>query len=216
MHVRQSATEVKTASLIAVVRRGRHEEPFWCALPPQPWPQWIRLWRGTTDSETALVLFEVAYRHVGNLLESRETQSLLPSEVKAESMPAISGGLAARSATVAVYPGCCAFLNEWREWHRLLEGQGSPWLGHDPSPWVERWSGSFYAWPDEWQFDRRRRSTSTVRFSRGRLAEALRQVERDLKDFVAVLTDYVQRNVPESAASIAAAVSDTIVRGRLV
>ncbi|WP_156313234.1 hypothetical protein [Micromonospora sp. HK10] len=37
---------------------------------------------------------------------------------------------------MSVTPGCCAGLEDWREWTSVLDG-GQPWLGHDPGPEVE-------------------------------------------------------------------------------
>jgi hypothetical protein len=34
--------------------------------------------------------------------------------------------------------GCCCGLENWCEWQNFLESGETPWLGHDPSPWLER------------------------------------------------------------------------------
>jgi hypothetical protein len=36
-----------------------------------------------------------------------------------------------------VIPGCCCGLESWRGWFSFLENQESPWMGHDPAPWIE-------------------------------------------------------------------------------
>ncbi|PPK89814.1 hypothetical protein CLV92_1303 [Kineococcus xinjiangensis] len=46
-----------------------------------------------------------------------------------------------------VVPGCCAGLENWREWAEVLRGQ-SPWLGHDPTPAVEVLPDRLRIWQD--------------------------------------------------------------------
>lgn len=44
------------------------------------------------------------------------------------------GGLRIRDTSrgIAVNPGCCFGLENWRDWLDVADG-GTPWLGHDPS-----------------------------------------------------------------------------------
>lgn len=50
----------------------------------------------------------------------------------------MAGGLEVRDTEtgVDIKPGCCAGLEDWRDWQELLDGQ-VPWLGHSPEPGVE-------------------------------------------------------------------------------
>jgi hypothetical protein len=59
------------------------------------------------------------------------------------------GGLRIRDtdAGLTVSPGCCAGLEDWREWEQAADGQ-SPWLGHDPAPWTEHLGSKIRVWPD--------------------------------------------------------------------
>jgi hypothetical protein len=60
-----------------------------------------------------------------------------------------SGGLRIRDTTngVVVNPGCCFGLENWRDWLDVVHG-GTPWLGHDPSPWIEQAGQTILIWPD--------------------------------------------------------------------
>jgi hypothetical protein len=46
-----------------------------------------------------------------------------------------------------VNPGCCFDLEIWRDWLDVAHG-GTPWLGHDPSPWIEHAGQTILIWPD--------------------------------------------------------------------
>ena len=48
-----------------------------------------------------------------------------------------------------ISPSCCCGLEDWREWRDFLETEDSPWLGHDPSPWIERQGKVVRVWSDE-------------------------------------------------------------------
>lgn len=61
------------------------------------------------------------------------------------------GGLRVRDTEsgVTVNPGCCSGLEDWQGWNRLVMRQSdAPWLGHDPSPWVEHLGQAIRIWPD--------------------------------------------------------------------
>jgi len=45
-------------------------------------------------------------------------------------------------------PGCCCGLEGWREWLDFLKTGHSPWLGHDPSPWLEIREDQIRVWSD--------------------------------------------------------------------
>lgn len=59
------------------------------------------------------------------------------------------GGLRVRDTAsgLVVSPGCCGELEGWREWNQAPDGL-SPWLGHDPAPWIEHLGGKIRVWPD--------------------------------------------------------------------
>ncbi|GGP91404.1 hypothetical protein GCM10010278_82090 [Streptomyces melanogenes] len=64
------------------------------------------------------------------------------------------GGLRVRDTATAtvVSPGCCCGLENWRDWHELMNGE-TPWLGHDPTPRVEHLGETARLWPGGECFD---------------------------------------------------------------
>ncbi|MFG2052435.1 hypothetical protein ACGFI9_00265 [Micromonospora sp. NPDC048930] len=86
----------------------------------------------------------------------------------------------ATGATVS--PGCCAGLEDWREWTSALDG-GTPWLGHDPGPEIEARGGLLRVWqhggPD--------RRGPYVELTPAHLAELLASAQSDLRGFLARL-----------------------------
>ncbi|MCX2947328.1 hypothetical protein ORI60_03175 [Lentzea sp. NEAU-D7] len=65
-------------------------------------------------------------------------------------MIVMAGGLEVRDTGtgVRVGPGCCAGLESWRDWARLLDSE-VPWLGRSPTPGVELAAGAVRVRPDE-------------------------------------------------------------------
>ena len=46
------------------------------------------------------------------------------------------GGFIILADDFRVEPSCCCGLLGWIEWRDLSPGSYSPWLGHNPSPWI--------------------------------------------------------------------------------
>ena len=106
----------------------------------------------------------------------------------------IAGGLMARKGEFIIEPSCCCGLEGWREWYSLSDGIGSPWLGHDPSPWVEAKDGQFVLHTDEDE------QAESLTVPAGELAAALDQARADLDAFAAVLRAWISREcVPDGA-----------------
>ena len=69
-----------------------------------------------------------------------QTPAALPQIVRgllAREEQILPGGLMVIKGDYIIEPSCCCGLEDWREWYWALEGDGSPWLGHDPSPAAE-------------------------------------------------------------------------------
>jgi len=49
----------------------------------------------------------------------------------------LAGGLIAVKDKYKLFPSCCCGLESWREWTQIVQDGPSPWLGHDPDPWVD-------------------------------------------------------------------------------
>lgn len=108
------------------------------------------------------------------------------------------------SGTVLL-PGCCAGLEEWRDWLSLVdgEGDGSAGFGHDPSPLGERLGDTVRLTVDA-EFD----DSPVVELSVPELRHLLADVERDLADFLVSATTWATRHLPgHHAAPVVAALS---------
>ncbi|MEU5726138.1 hypothetical protein [Micromonospora sp. NPDC047738] len=107
----------------------------------------------------------------------------------------VAGGLQVRDTAtgMAVVPGCCAGLEEWREWTQVISG-GSPWLGHDPGPEAEVVGDNLRVWQDGGPNRHRGRWAGLhVDMPRSALPELLVRAQRDLAGFLTALTGWAER-----------------------
>jgi hypothetical protein len=125
-----------------------------------------------------------------NQIEGEPTVDGLLSAVAAAESLVLPGGILASCGDSEIGPGCCCGLEEWREWVKCLESGQSPWMGHDPDPWVELagevilvWSGGGIT-PVANPF--------AVEFERGRFAAELDRVERDLRAFLPLVAEWAR------------------------
>ncbi|SEG43615.1 hypothetical protein SAMN05216223_105169 [Actinacidiphila yanglinensis] len=119
------------------------------------------------------------------------------------------GGLRARDERTGavVVPGCCAGLEDWREWSGLAGGDDGPWLGHDPAPWFERDGGLLRLWPDgplTRAAPTRSPNGPPVDFVVTELSGLLCGVREDLAGFLDRTAEWAARNAPGLAASLVA------------
>ncbi|KAF0836580.1 hypothetical protein FNL39_11481 [Nocardia caishijiensis] len=95
------------------------------------------------------------------------------------------------TATRAVVaPGCCAGLEDWREWVDILAGQ-PPWLGHGPTPEVEIGIDELRVWQDN---GANRHIGQSIVVERSALPELLNSVHRDLTGFLTCVQTWSERN----------------------
>ncbi|MGW2546747.1 hypothetical protein ACWC5I_39220 [Kitasatospora sp. NPDC001574] len=116
-----------------------------------------------------------------------------------------AGGLRVtdHSTGITFMPGCCDGLEDWRDWHRLVDGGGPLGFGHDPvSPMAERFGGTVRLTVNAEQSD-----SPVIELSVGELRHLLAGVERDLADFLALATDWVLQHLPGHWASVTAALA---------
>ncbi|MEV4139641.1 hypothetical protein AB0J72_46690 [Dactylosporangium sp. NPDC049742] len=79
-------------------------------------------------------------------------------------------------------PGCCAGLENWRDWEGLLSGD-LPWLGHAPETRVEV-AGESFTLPQ---------GGACVEVPRRALPELLAGVQRNLAGFLDTLGGWAER-----------------------
>ncbi|MER5554837.1 hypothetical protein ABT001_24725 [Streptomyces sp. NPDC002793] len=116
-----------------------------------------------------------------------------------------AGGLRVtdHSAGVTFLPGCCDGLEDWRDWHRLVD-DGSPLgFGHDPvSPVAERLGDTVLLTVNSEQSD-----SPVIELSVTELRHLLVGAERDLTEFLALAGDWASRHLPDHSAPVTAALA---------
>ncbi len=114
------------------------------------------------------------------------------------------GGIAASGGRTTIYPSCCCGLEDWRSWLALFEDGPSPWLGHDPAPWVERSGDGFTIWADGGLGEPDSGPPERIVVPRSTLARELATIEATLNAFSARLGDVLsERGDVASATAIA-------------
>jgi hypothetical protein len=189
-----------------VVEAPRESLPFWCPLPAMPWPSYVELVENSTEEEVGLVLLQLATynrREQGPLLSATDL-------ARAESL-VLPGGLAVSKEGRTVVPSCCCGLEDWPEWHMAVSDGSSPWMGHDPSPWLQVQGDNFYLWPDE-ALPQEERDLHAIAFTKAELQEQLSVVSRELAGFAARLREVLERHSPSHAHEVAAAFARTFVQ----
>jgi hypothetical protein len=121
----------------AVIEAPYYEGEFLCPWEvPEVRPfSLIRLWGEMTYPEIGLVFAQLAQYNQIKL--SSDKQVVLKQILKAKSLVLPGGIQVVCTGQDTISPSCCCGLETWREWIDFLKTGQSPWLGHDPSPWVE-------------------------------------------------------------------------------
>lgn len=182
-----------------VVEAPMETSPFWCPLPQRPWESLVVLGGSSTDEEVGLVLLQLATYNC-----HEKTSPLSPGELMKETSLVLPGGLLARADGRSVAPSCCSGLENWTEWQVALSDGSSPWMGHDPSPWLEVQDDYFYLWPDT-ELPADERDTLAIRFSRSELHEQLSLVAKELVAFTRRVREVVAYAVPDHSHGVAMA-----------
>lgn len=159
--------------------------------PLCPWPiadckpfSLIRLSGKMTDRQVGLVFAQLV--NYNNLESEGDTNNLLHQVIQAETL-VLPGGLQVRSDDKVINPSCCCGLETWRDWLRFLKTGRSPWLGHDPSPWVEKAGGLIHAWSDK------KAKSFHIDFQPSKFDAELSKVQQDLSEFLARIESWAGR-----------------------
>lgn len=115
-----------------------------------------------------------------------------------------AGGLRVTdSATgVAFLPGCCNGLEDWREWHQVLDDSGRAYFGHDPDPCAERHGNTVRL-----TVDTERDDSPVIELPVADLRHLLAGAEHDLVSFLALAADWAAQHLPGHAAPVTAALA---------
>ena len=186
--------------IFPVIERASPIETFWLPLPAEPWPDYIELSRSSPAESIALVVLALStYGH-------RDPEAPLSAAELADDFPTVAaGGLAISDGTFTVYPSCCCGLEGWRAWQRLLASGESPWLGHNPAPWVEQVDDDFVIWADGGLGRFQSGSTRFLRLSRDQLERGITSVDAALEGFAESLDATLARWNSGEASAIATA-----------
>jgi len=164
------------------------EAPWFEGVPPWPWPiadckpfSFIRLSGDMTDLEVGSVMAQF----VGcNDAESEPTVAgLLTAEIEREAV-SLSSGIQVSGSGREINPSCCSGLEEWREWFECLTSGRSPWMGHDPTPWIERAGNIVRVWSDGGYNLTPKADAFAIEFERDRFVAELKRVEQELRAFL--------------------------------
>ena len=123
-----------------------------------------------------------------NRIEGRGIDALQAGIVEAESL-ILPGGLQSSCGDQEIDPGCCCGLESWREWKQVLEGR-SPWLGHDPAPWVELSGSVVQVWSDGGLGEAR--DAFSIPFERQRFEAELDRAGKELRTFLTLSAAWAQ------------------------
>jgi hypothetical protein len=182
---------------VVITMRAVVEVPTLTESPP--WPvaplasgSWLELDGGCTDEQVGLFVAALADRIE---VASPGRRDAVVDALLAEELLILAGGLQVgdTSTGTVVVPGCCAGLEDWRDWDQVLTG-GAPWLGHDPGPEVEVVGGDLRVWQDGGPNRHRGHWAGRhVDLPSRALPRLLRAAQRDLIGFLDALTGWAAR-----------------------
>lgn len=156
--------------------------PPWPVAPLAP-GSWMVLNAGCADDQVGLFVAALADRIEVQPSGGRDE---VVNSLLAEEFLIAAGGLQVRDSTTGtvVTPGCCAGLEDWRDWTQVLAGD-SLWLGHDPGPEVEVVNDDLRVWQDGGENRHRGRWAGVhVDLPRRALPGLLNDANRDLVGFL--------------------------------
>jgi hypothetical protein len=173
--------------------------PWPVALDP-PW-SWVVLDGDCTDEQIGLFVTALASR-----IEVAEPggRAQIVDALVGEEVLILNGGVRLEDSATAkvVVPGCCAGLENWREWAEVLSGS-SVYLGHDPDSEVEVIGEDLRVWQDG------KRRDDYVDVPLAAVPGMLVDVRRDLVGFLDALAGWADRiGLGERGAGLVKAIDD--------
>jgi len=115
-----------------------------------------------------------------------------------------AGGLRVTDSVTGVtfLPGCCNGLEDWREWHQVLESEWQIGFGHDPDPGAERRGETVLL-----TVDCERSDSPVIELPALELRRLLAGAEDDLAGFLLLATDWADRPLPHHAVPVVTALA---------
>ncbi|XVU20989.1 hypothetical protein ACQPZJ_27385 [Actinoplanes sp. CA-054009] len=179
--------------------------PAWPVAADGPW-SWVALDAHCTDEQVGLFVAVLASRIEVPLSDgaAQAAEALVAEEVLL-----INGGLRLHDSATAtiVVPGCCAGLENWRDWADVLSGDPI-WLGHAPEPQIEMIGENLRLWQDGRHRDDS--AGSHIDIPRAALPTMLLDVQNDLLGFLKALTGWADRvGLGQRALSLVEAIDES-------
>jgi hypothetical protein len=114
----------------------------------------------------------------------------------------LPGGVMAHddASGITITSGCCCGLEEWRVWVDFLDHGDSPWLGHDPSPYLVRHDDAI----DICVMHGEPESEVRLSMSRSDYVRQLGMVEQQLSGAVTALRTWADTYVPDDSTALVA------------
>ncbi|MFG2631351.1 hypothetical protein [Streptomyces sp. NPDC048473] len=106
------------------------------------------------------------------------------------------------SSGITFLPGCCNGLEDWRDWHKVVDGSGHASFGHDPDPFAERLADTVRLTVDAEQDD-----SPVIELSITEFRRLLDGAEHDLTNFLAIAADWVSQYLPDHFTPVTAALA---------
>jgi hypothetical protein len=141
--------------------------------------RWIRLSAEMAEAEIGAFFAQlVSY----NQIDRSGSRDRIFQEILMSDGLALAGGIQAISGDQTISPSCCCGLEGWRDWQNFVRTGHTPWLGHDPSPWIERVGDRVRIWSDG-GLEESIEDAFKIEVAGGEFEQALRVVEQDLLGF---------------------------------
>ena len=176
--------------LQAVVEAPHLQEEFaypWDLQTLEPF-SWIRLSGEMTEQEIGSIVAQLVQY---NQLEFSEDSHLVLDRILTAETLILPGGIQSVFGDQIIDPSCCCGLETWREWQAILTTGHSPWLGHDPSPWVEANNEQIRIWSDG-GLGESTQNALRIDISRSTFRQTVQNVEQDLQNFLSCVESWAQ------------------------
>jgi hypothetical protein len=181
----------RSFALRATIESPYFPEDFSCPWPVfgfnNPGPH-IRLSGDMNYGQIGLVIALLAEYNRVNLSDTK--QAVLNDILDCTSL-ILPGGIQAIEGDRVISPGCCCGLEGWQEWQDFSKTGQTPWLGHDPSPWLEQKGDLVRIWSDGGTGESRQKAFS-IDVYHSIFCQQLIAVEKDLQAFLFCLDSWVR------------------------
>ncbi len=163
----------------------------------QPWiisrneTAYIRLYAGIDDEEIGSVMLSACSLSSGEIIKETALETL--NEFVANEGFVLEGGLLFKeNDETKIIPGCCCGLEDWKEWLDVPSGKCGIWTGHDPESLIEINDGNIKIWQDR----KNKNENQSIEFTVEEMFEKLKQVEKDLQNFLFRLKQWINHIEP--------------------